>query len=169
MSHASQYATAGLPGTDDMGSESEPIDNESVRPPRLLVVDDDAAIREMTSAMLAEQGYEVWTAEDGVYALDLLSRQRPDLMITDLIMPRMLGFELLKIVRERFPRLPCIAVSGEFSGDEIPPSVLADAFVPKGGCYIEPLKTKITQLLLAVAISNISSTRAANRNDGGAP
>jgi CheY-like chemotaxis protein len=112
-------------------------------------VDDDAAIRELTSAVLSEQGYEVWTAEDGLEALDLLPRLRPDLIITDMIMPRMLGSELLEIVRERFPRLPCIAVSGEFSGEEIPPSINADAFVPKGCCYIEPLKTKITQLLSA--------------------
>jgi chemosensory pili system protein ChpA (sensor histidine kinase/response regulator) len=80
------------------------------------VVDDDAAIREITSAMLAEKGYEVWTAEDGLEALELLSRLRPDLIVTDLEMPRMSGFELLEIVRERFPRLPCIAVSGRFSG-----------------------------------------------------
>ena len=103
--------------------------------------------------MLAEQGYEILTAEDGLQALELMPQFRPDLVVTDLRMPRMSGFELLKIVRERFPRLPVIAVSGEFLGDELPPNVTADAFLPKGGCYITDLGAKITDLLASAATS----------------
>jgi CheY-like chemotaxis protein len=120
---------------------------------RLLVVDDEPDIREVTSAMLAEEGYEVLTAGDGQEALEVLPRFCPDLVITDLRMPRLSGFELLAIIRERFPRLPVIAVSGEFSGDEMPPNVTADAFLAKGGSYIGPLGIKIKELLSTVVMS----------------
>lgn len=123
-------------------------------PFRLLVVDDEISIREVTSAMLAEQGYEVLTAEDGQQALELLPQFRPDLVITDLRMPRLSGFELLEIMRERFPGLPVIAVSGEFSNDELPPNIAANAFLQKGFCYITPLGTKIKELLSPAAISD---------------
>ena len=114
---------------------------------RLLVVDDDEAIREIMSAMLTEQGYEIVTAEDGRRALELLPQFRPHLVVTDLKMPRMAGDELVRIVREKFPQLPVIVVSGEFLPDEFPTSLPADAFLPKGGCFITALEAKITQLL----------------------
>lgn len=131
----------------DAARRETPADRAGM-PYRLLVVDDETSIREVTSAMLAEQGYEVMTAEDGQQALELLPQFRPDLVITDLRMPRLSGFELLEIMRERFPRLPVIAVSGEFSDDQLPPNVAADAFLQKGSCYITPLGDKIKELLL---------------------
>jgi CheY-like chemotaxis protein len=132
---------------------SEQIPVTGAKPPfRLLVVDDEPNILEITSAMLSEEGYEVLTAEDGQEALELLPRFCPDLVITDLRMPRLSGFELLEIMRERFPRLPVIAVSGEFSDDEMPPNLTADAFVSKGCSYIEPLAIKIKELLSTAAI-----------------
>lgn len=114
---------------------------------RLLVVDDDEAIREIISAMLTEQGYEIVTAEDGQQALELLPQFQPDLVVTDLRMPRMSGDELVRIMRESFPQLPVIVVSGEFLPDEFPTNLPADAFLPKGGCFITALEAKITQLL----------------------
>jgi CheY-like chemotaxis protein len=131
-------------------------------PFRLLVVDDEPDIREVTSAMLAEDGYEVLTARDGQEALEILPQFRPDLVVTDLRMPRLSGFELLKIMRERFPRLPVIAVSGDFSGQEMPPNITADAFISKGCSYFEPLAIKIKELLSATAI-------ARNANAGNDP
>lgn len=87
---------------------------------RLLLVDDEPAIREVTSALLAWEGYDVSTAEDGVEAMGQLVEPLPDLVISDLRMPRMSGFELLTLVRERFPHVPVIAMSGEFSEKELP-------------------------------------------------
>src|SRR5438270_4571007 len=100
-------------------------------PYRLLVVDDEEAIRELTSTVLADDGYEILMAEDGVHALELLPRFRPDLVITDLQMPRMSGIELVKIMRQRFPHLPVIILSGAFAGNEQPPDVVPDAFLQK--------------------------------------
>ena len=76
-------------------------------------VDDEAAIREVTSAMLAEQGYEILTAEDGLQALELLPQFRPHLVVTDLRMPRMTGFEVLESIKSEGPlrRIPIVIVS----------------------------------------------------------
>lgn len=129
------------------------VDNLSARPRvRLLVVDDDASIREVSAAVLTEEGYHVLTANDGMHALEVLPQFGPDLVITDLRMPRMTGFELLTVIRERFPRLPVIAVSGDFCGEEMPSGLIADAFVSKGCSYMTSLESKITELLSASPI-----------------
>lgn len=116
---------------------------------RLLVVDDEPAIREVTSALLASEGYDVSTAEDGVEAMGYLVEPLPDLVISDLRMPNMSGFELLAVVRERFPHLPVIAMSGEFSEKELPPGLLADAFLQKGTFTIKQLCSMISELISA--------------------
>jgi CheY-like chemotaxis protein len=71
-------------------------------------------------------------------------------------MPRLSGFELVEILRERFPRVPVIAVSGNFSGQEMPANVTADAFISKGCSYFVLLATKIKALLSAAAASRHS-------------
>ncbi len=97
--------------------------------------------------MLESQGYEVLCAEDGFEGLAALKRSLPDLIISDLRMPNMNGFEFLSVVRRRFPIIPVIAISGEFSGLSVPESVLADAFFPKGGFKPEELFEKIIDLV----------------------
>lgn len=114
---------------------------------RLLVVDDEPAIREVTSALLAAEGYDVSTAEDGLAAVGHLVEPLPDLVISDLRMPQMSGFELLALVRERFPHVPVIAMSGEFTENELPPGLPADAFLQKGTFTLHHLCAKITELL----------------------
>lgn len=98
----------------------------------ILVVDDEAVTLMSLSAMLAESGYSVRTACDGFSALARIRQEIPDLIISDLNMPRMSGFELLSVVRRRFPAIPVIAMSGGYSGDGVPPGVAADAFYEKG-------------------------------------
>src|SRR5947209_7531413 len=114
---------------------------------RLLIVDDDAGVRDVTSQVFAEVGYKVETAVDGADALRVVGRFHPDLLITDLRMPGMSGFELLVIVREQFPHLPVIAISGEYSGDAVPEGVIADAFLCKGQFPISRLRNTVAQLL----------------------
>jgi CheY-like chemotaxis protein len=99
---------------------------------RLLIVDDESSIRELLSQILVENGYDVRTAADGLTALDEIRRQAPEILLSDLNMPGMSGFELLPVVRRRFPKIHLIAMSGSFSGGKIPSGVTADAFYQKG-------------------------------------
>ena len=98
---------------------------------RILLVDDDPIIRQVGEDLLKSEGYEVLCAEDGFDALVALKRSLPDIIISDLRMPNMNGFEFLSVVRRRFPTVPVIVISGEFSGVDVPESVLADAFFQK--------------------------------------
>lgn len=82
---------------------------------RMLVVDDDAAFCEVADQLFSALGYIVRCAEDGFEALAMMKEVLPDIVICDLNMPRMSGFELLSIVRRRFPQLPVVALSGDYS------------------------------------------------------
>lgn len=113
---------------------------------RILFVDDEVAIRKTACAILEGQGYEVVTAEDGLDALQCLSGPLPELLITDLRMPKMSGFELLAVVRRRFPQIPTIAVSGEYV-TSVPEGLLADAFLQKGRYSVEEYLGKVKELV----------------------
>ena len=67
--------------------------------PTIMVVDDSMTVRKITSRLLAKEGYQVVTAKDGVDALEHLQEIIPDVMLVDIEMPRMDGFELTKNVR----------------------------------------------------------------------
>lgn len=116
-------------------------------PYRILIVEDDPSLRQLGKMLFGAQGYEVRGAEDGFEGLAALKQSLPDIIISDLQMPNMNGFEFLSVVRRRFPTIPVIVISGEFSGLSIPQSVLADAFFPKGGYNAQELFEKIIELL----------------------
>lgn len=113
---------------------------------RILVVDDEPLILQTAALVLSGHGYEVHTAGDGFEALTALSRSLPDILISDLSMPNMSGFELLSVVRRRFPHLPVIAISGQYNGTA-PTGLIADAFFTKGDYSHEELFAKILELL----------------------
>jgi len=99
---------------------------------RILIVEDDVSVRLTISQLLSEQGYEVTTAADGFDALLRLQQEVPHLIVSDLNMPQMSGFELLSVVRRRFPEILVVASSGAYDSIEIPNGVIADAFYAKG-------------------------------------
>jgi len=119
---------------------------------RILVVDDDSKIAEMAKATLESQGYEVHCASNGFGGLTALREAPPDVIISDLQMPRMSGFEFLSIVRKCFPNIPTIAISAAFSGRDVPDSVIADAFFEKGQYSMKELFQKIVALLEEFAV-----------------
>jgi CheY-like chemotaxis protein len=79
---------------------------------RLLLVDDDSAVRSVTAEALREFGYSVLEAGSGGAALDLLERTTVDLMIVDLAMPGMSGAELASRARAKWPDTPVIFITG---------------------------------------------------------
>jgi CheY-like chemotaxis protein len=83
-------------------------------------------------ALLRARGYQIQAAANGVEALKSLRQHIPDLILSDLDMPVMSGFEFLSIVRRRFPSIKVVAMSGAFAESSIPTGLCADAFYPKG-------------------------------------
>jgi len=105
-------------------------------------------MRELMALILSEAGYEALTAVDGFDALARLRNLTPDLIISDLHMPRMSGIEFLSVVRHRFPAIPVIAISAAFDRNEVcPTGVMADAFYPKARCHPEELLRTIDELM----------------------
>ena len=99
---------------------------------KLLIVDDDEPVRESLAQLFTEFGHSVRSVEDGPSALLEIRREVPDIILSDLNMPGMSGFELLSIVRRRFPSVRVIAMSGAFSVEDMPRGLAADAFYEKG-------------------------------------
>lgn len=89
------------------------IDSEPQKPLLVLVVDDSVTVRKVTSRLLERHGMNVLTAKDGVDAMLLLEEHMPDLMLLDIEMPRMDGFEVATQVRhdERLQHLPIIMIT----------------------------------------------------------
>ncbi len=79
---------------------------------RVLVIDDSDAVRRALTTYLAQVGYDVRSATDGVSGLEEVSRDPPDLILCDLRMPRMDGLELLEKVHAALPDLPVVVMSG---------------------------------------------------------
>ena len=90
-------------------------ETEAVAGARILVTDDDPEMRGITALILESQGYEVRTAQDGEEALAKVEEEEPDLLVLDLLMPNMDGFEVCKRLEERRgrggKRIPVIILS----------------------------------------------------------
>ena len=116
----------------------------TTRKPTILIVEDDDQIRRLLCTILQQSGYNVRPAPDGVAALDDLQAEIPDILLSDLNMPRMSGFELLPVVRQQFPTTRLVAMSSAFSGDDVPEGVVAGAFYAKAskvGALLQILET----------------------------
>ena len=85
----------------------------------ILTVDDSATIRELLLSELSGLGYRVTQAEDGVHGLEMLSREPPDVIITDITMPRMDGIRFIQNVRgdERYKATPILVLTTESDPD----------------------------------------------------
>ncbi len=92
---------------------------------RILVIDDDEALRQSIRRILEREGHVVEEAEDGRAGTRIVREASPDLVITDLIMPGQEGIETIIQLREEFPELKILAVSGGLSLD--PEGPLKDA------------------------------------------
>ena len=112
----------------------------SAKKTNILLVEDDAQLLTLLAAILTRSGYSVRTAEDGFAALAEIRAHMPDIILSDLYMLGMSGFELLSVIRRRFPTLPVVAMSSAFSGGDIPTGVAADAFYQKATSIVSLLR-----------------------------
>jgi YesN/AraC family two-component response regulator len=79
---------------------------------KILVLDDEPSILLMIKKMLEKAGYEVATASNGREGMELFEKNKPDLLITDIIMPEKEGLETIFELRRKHPELKIIAISG---------------------------------------------------------
>lgn len=79
---------------------------------RLLIVDDEAEIRDLLRDHFEAKGFEVDTAADGLMALESLASERTDIVISDIMMPQMDGTELLERIRHEYPMIHVIMITG---------------------------------------------------------
>lgn len=126
-------------------------------PRRILLVDSDTDFLQVCSNALRRQGYEVLTAEDGFGALHILRGAQPDVLVTELNLPRMSGFELLSVIRSRFPAISVVALSGEYTVATLPNEAICDAFFPKDPNIRFELVEQVRRL---VSDSPVRSSRA---------
>jgi CheY-like chemotaxis protein len=136
----------------------------------IVVVDDNPMLLSVLSEIFEECGHTVRAASDGFAALAEIRSRVPDILLSDLFMPRMSGFELLSVVRRRFPSIRVIAMSGAYSGDITPPGIAADAFYAKGASSVAELiqivntvwrdETRLSRSATPVWIPNVSINHA---------
>jgi chemosensory pili system protein ChpA (sensor histidine kinase/response regulator) len=89
----------------------------TVRDPMVLVVDDSLTVRRVTQRLLVREGYRVVTAKDGLDALERLAEERPAVLLSDIEMPRMDGFDLVRNVRAdpRLRGLPVVMITSRIA------------------------------------------------------
>ncbi len=100
-----------------MTIELQTDEGVATRPGRVLVVDDERSMRELLSIVLRRDGYEVLVADDGADALELLGKERVDILITDIRMPSMNGVELLREAKRIDPDIIAIVMTAFASTD----------------------------------------------------
>lgn len=120
---------------------------------RVLVVDDDTEVRSLLAWHLQRQGCTVEEAEDGVEALSVIERSVPDVVVTDMAMPRLDGLGLLKAIREKDPDLPVIILTGHGSLEN------AIQALREGGLFDYLMKPLSDVTLLEVAVGRAVEVR----------
>ena len=119
-------------------------------PPRVLVVDDDAAIRQVLADALADAGYAVEQARDGIVALELVTRQAPDLILCDVQMPYLGGIGLAAILAPHTPPIPIILMSA----NPVPPGCTLPCIRKPFG--IEALLTLLARTLPTCSVGTVA-------------
>ncbi len=97
------------------------------KPATVLVVDDEPAIREIVATLLEDEGYRVRHARDGVEALAAIDDDTIDLVVSDVVMPRLDGASLVRKLRRRGHLIPVVLMSAVYADVDLP----GVRFVPK--------------------------------------
>lgn len=132
--------------------------SRSLKDVRLLIVDDDADMRNLLVRWIESEGAFADTARDGRQALERLDQERPDVVITDLVMNGMDGLKLLTEIHRRDPIMPVVMVSGQ--------AVIADAMkaahLGVSAFLTKPLERSQLFQALSEALENSGNRRAAD-------
>ena len=134
--------------------ERAPLPSEAVSQglsgARILIIDDEPAVREILTELLASQGYSAVACADGQSGLALLQKESFDLVVTDLAMPGLSGWDVARAVKLRTPNMPVVMVTA--SADQIHPGKArasgVDFVIPKPFRFEEVAKTVALTLTL---------------------
>ena len=131
---------------------------------RILLAEDDRFLRKAAAAMLRRQGFTVLTAEDGEEALRVARAETPDLILLDLIMPKMQGFEVLKALKSdpQTSSIPVVILSnlGQESDSKAAREMGALDYWVKANLALEELVKRVEQTL---TVSTSGESAAAER------
>ncbi|MGW6919507.1 response regulator transcription factor [Kitasatospora sp. NPDC054939] len=149
------------PSADDRTSAES-----GAAPARLLVVDDEPALRDALESSLAFEGYEVTTATDGHEALEAVERDRPDLVLLDIMMPRMDGLTAVRRMRSRGDTVPVLMLTARDAvGDRVTGlDVGADDYLAKP-FELDELLARVRALLRRSAFATEAARAAAADQD----
>jgi CheY-like chemotaxis protein len=131
------------------GAFYDKADMESLSRRKVLVADDEPAVRAVVTRSLREAGYDVTAAEDGWSAWREAQNQGFDLVITDHAMPNMTGSKLVKRLRERYPALPIIMITGYFAEPDTPGGLPNDVLLIYKPFSSDSLLTQVQRMLEA--------------------
>lgn len=131
---------------------------------KVMVVEDDAALREIYSIRIAAEGYEVVSASDGEEALATAVREKPDLILSDVMMPKISGFDMLDILRNtpETAKIKVIMMTALSSDDqrERGERLGADRYLVKSQVGIEDVVNAIHEVLGDRAATPVEATAA---------
>jgi len=102
---------------DSKGTPASDVDANVPQAPLVLVVDDSLTVRRVTQRLLVREGYRVQLAKDGLEALELLAKERPAVVLSDIEMPRMDGFDLVRNIRadQKLSDMPVIMITSRIA------------------------------------------------------
>jgi DNA-binding response OmpR family regulator len=122
---------------------------------RILVIDDEAGVRSLLAEILSTQGHTVDQTSDGSEGLALLEHNRYDLVITDLGMPEVTGWEVARVVKARWPSSRVILVTGW--GESVKREATAEQGVDALLC--KPFKVQEVRSLVATLLEGAAEDR----------
>jgi DNA-binding response OmpR family regulator len=132
--------------------ENNPTTNPG-KPKKILMVEDDVAMREIVIHKLISHGFDVKEAEDGKQGLELIMKEKPDLVLLDLMLPEVDGFKVLETVRAnpdpKIASTPIIILSNLWSNKDIlrTKALKVQAYMVKAYFTTEEILNKINEIL----------------------
>lgn len=122
-------------------------------PPIALVVDDSMLVRHTVCRFLEERGYEVESSTNGAEALQMVGCVRPDIVITDMIMPRMTGSELITALKSNptTASIPIVIVAGRSSAEQARSETRADYVIYKDIDVVSQLEKALAKVFASSA------------------
>jgi phosphoserine phosphatase RsbU/P len=118
---------------------------------KVLIIEDDPQLRMTLTAYLEDSGYTIFEAVDGLEGLEVFTENRPEIVLTDLRMPKMDGFAVITRIKELSPTTPVIAFTG--TGD----SLAADNALHLGAreCLFKPIDLSILEAAVKMQLNSL--------------